>query len=66
MTISPKYITTSEAAARLGTYNAYLWSLVGRKLTPPIRAGAKRCYWLSSEVDALAAEKHAINQILST
>lgn len=51
-----KYISTAEACERLQVYNAYLWSMVGRKLSPPRRIGPKQTFWLRAEVDAVALE----------
>lgn len=65
MTIEKQqYMTTAEACDRLHTYPAALWSLVGRGLSPPFRAGPKTTYWLVSEIDALVRNKSAIEKAL--
>ena len=61
-----KYVTTAEACLIAGTYSGYLWSLVGKKLTPPLRQSPKKVYWLASEIKALAKEKRAISNLLAS
>lgn len=65
-TETSKYLTTAEACDRVRTYPAALWSLVGRGLSPPVRAGAKKTYWLASEIETLVENKRAIESVLNS
>lgn len=65
-TVKSRYITTQEASTLLGTYPAWLWTQVGKTLTPPVRKSPKKVFWLRIEIERLAAERDAINKILQS